>query len=334
MSISNSIKTLIRLASIASFFGLTNVIISNSAQAFTVNFSNGDFENPINFGNGFGDGWDGTGNTTLEGTYSSVVPFPVDISNTMQAVITTACPSSIQTGECLDNDNNSSPRNDDFPTPAGTYNDSGNDQISASVETPNLQNTLGLSDNAFSIYRQINGVTYDGTSGNPVLRRTPKEGSAIYQDIEVVDDGMGVEIKFNWDFLTNDGAGDLGDKDFGFVSITNSSGYEQLIVLEDSTGALPPISSPDFATNTAPYAAYTSAPLSLDPGTYRVGFGVVDVDGVNYSSALLIDNFAVQQVPFEFSPTAGIALVLGLFGCDQLRRTLKIKNQKLRINQV
>ncbi len=65
----------------------------------------------------------------------------------------------------------------------------------------------------------------------------------------------------------------------------------------------------------------------LTAGTYnyRVAYGVVDVDSVDRSSALLIDDFTVQQVPFKFSPTAGIALVLGLFGCDQLRRRMKMK---------
>jgi len=324
-------KNLIRITSIASFLTLTNIIIANSAQAYSVNFTNGDFQNSVNFNNGFGDGWDGAGNTTLEGTYSNVAPYPVDISNTVQAAITTACPSTIQTGECLDNDGNGLPRNDDSPTSAGTFNESNNDQISASIETTNnLQSILGLSDNAFSIYRKIGSVTYDGTKGNPVLRRTPKEGSAIYQDITITPDGNANDfvLKFNWDFLTNDGAGDLGNKDFGFVSITNNSGFEQIFTLEDSTGAIPTLApnQTNFATNTSAYAPYTSSNLSLTPGTYRVGFGVMDVDGVGYSSGLLVDNFGVEQVPFEFSPTLGLLIVGGMVAGDRLRRKLISKS--------
>ncbi|AFZ37588.1 hypothetical protein Sta7437_4111 [Stanieria cyanosphaera PCC 7437] len=328
-----SVKNLIRITSIASFLGLTNIIIVSPTQAYSVTFSNGDFEEPVDFSNGFGDGWEGAGNISLQGTYSSVAPY-----NANQAVITTACPNTIQTGECLDDDGDTLPRNDDSPTPVGTFNVSGEDQISASLEnTNNLQSILGLSDNAFSIYRKIGGVTYDGTNGNPVLRRTPKEGSAIYQDITIGNDGDPIDffIKFNWDFLTNDGAGDLGNKDYGFISITSSSGYEQVFVLEDSTGNIPTLDSndTDFATNTDPYAAYTSSNLTLTPGTYRVGFGVIDVDGVSNSSALLVDNFNVQQVPFEFSPTLGLFIIGGLFGCGRLRSRFQ-SNNSIEIEQI
>ncbi len=61
------------------------------------------------------------------------------------------------------------------------------------------------------------------------------------------------------------------------------------------------------------YNLYTFSQLSA--GTYVVGLGVVDIDGVGLTSGLLVDNFLVQEVPFECSPTAGIALVLGFLGC-------------------
>ena len=84
-----------------------------------------------------------------------------------------------------------------------------------------------------------------------------------------------------------------------------------MIVLEDSAGTIPTASQNNFATNTNLYQAYASAELSLTPGTYRVGFGVVDVDGVGRSSGLLLDEVAMEEVPFEFSPTTGLALVFG-----------------------
>ena len=155
------------------------------------------------------------------------------------------------------------------------------------------------------------------------MYRIPKEGSAIFQDIQIVDNGNPTDtlITFNWDFLTNDGGGSLGDKDFGFFSISGN-GVEEVIVLEDSTGSIPTASEPDFANNTNTYQPYSSQ-IDLEPGNYRVGFGVVDVDGSGYSSAFAVDNFNAQEVPFDFSPTTGLGLVAGLIGFHRLRRIFK-----------
>lgn len=311
-----SLKTLL---SVASIVGVSSLIPFTSAHAYSVNFNNGDFESPVNFNDRLG--WEGVGDTSRLGTYSTVAPF-----DTNQGVITTACPgTSFPTGECRDN------RNDDTTTTLGQFNNSGNDQISASVEAAgNLQSLLGLSSNSLSIPREIDGVVFDGTNGNPLITRTPKEGSALYQDITITDDGSSINnftLNFNWDFLTNDGAVNndpfsfVGDQDFAFVSITGN-GVEELYLLEDSTGNIPTVASnaTDFATNTAPYAPYLSEELALTPGTYRVGFGVLDVDGTDRSSALLVDNFAVQEVPFEFSPAFGLLFMAGFFGLHYFRR--------------
>ena len=51
---------------------------------------------------------------------------------------------------------------------------------------------------------------------------------------------------------------------------------------------------------------------------YRVGFGVVDVDGLERTSTLLIDD--IEAVPFDFSPTLGLFAVGVLIGCDRLYR--------------
>jgi hypothetical protein len=61
----------------------------------------------------------------------------------------------------------------------------------------------------------------------------------------------------------------------------------------------------------------------LNPGqsyTYRVGFGVVDVDGLDRTSALMLDN--IEVIPCEFTPSTGIAIVFSLFGVNKLRRRL------------
>ena len=69
-----------------------------------------------------------------------------------------------------------------------------------------------------------------------------------------------------------------------------------------------------------PYAAYVSNELALTPGNYRVGFGVVDVDGTDRSSALLVDNFDMREVPFEFSPSTGLLLIASFWGINYFRR--------------
>ena len=45
------------------------------------------------------------------------------------------------------------------------------------------------------------------------------------------------------------------------------------------------------------------------------------------SSALLVDNFNVEEIPFEFSPSLGLGIVAVIFGCDRLRRKLKSKSE-------
>ncbi len=308
-----SIKKFTPITLVACFLSLGNLIAANSANAYSVTFGgNGDFESTNTSLNGT-NGWNGFGSTDINGTYSGVSP-----SNTKQGIITTACPNSNSTF-CQNS------RNDDPGTTTGTFNLLGKDQLSASPEVANLQTQLGLSPNAFSIPRKIGSVTYDGTGGNPALYRTPKEGSAIFQNITVSTTGGATDtrITFNYDFLTNDGAGSLGNKDFGFVSISGN-GFEQVIPLEDSMGTIPTASGTNYATNTNPYQS-RSLQRTLAPGTYKVGFGVVDVDGSGYSSALLIDNFNAQAVPFDFSPTAGLGLVAGIFGLTRLRRKFQRK---------
>ena len=94
-------------------------------------------------------------------------------------------------------------------------------------------------------------------------------------------------------------------------------------ILGDSTGDITtPIdaSQTDFSTVNG-YRFFSSE--ALDAGTYVVGMGVVDVDGTGISSGLLVDNFEV--VPFDFSATAGLGFVAGVFGLSRLRRRFKSK---------
>jgi hypothetical protein len=184
----------------------------------------------------------------------------------------------------------------------------------------NLQEFLGLSDNSLSIARQNGSIS--GT-------RTPKEGSGFKQTFEVTGSDL-FSIDFQWNYLTNDG-GDtiLGDQDFAFFTLYNQNdpvASRTVIPLNHSTGTTPTLASnsTSFATSSG-YSTYNYSG-SLSPGTYTLGFGVVDADGSDRSSGLLVDNVNVRAVPFEFSPSLGLGIVAVIFGCDRLRRQIKFKS--------
>lgn len=298
---SNLKKYFTPIASTIGFLALSNLISVDAAGAVSVTFSNGSFESGYS-------GWTTTGDATVQPTFQGInAP-----SGSSQALITTACPSTADaSGECYDLLDPSLPRNDDSPTNAGTFNKSGEDQISASVETPDLQNFLGLSPNALSIPREGGAIT--GT-------RTPKEGSAIKQILNVTEGGR-LQLTFNWNYLTNDGAfAELGDQDFAFLTFhkTGETGFFE--VLTDSTGSAPTLtpSSTDYGV-VGGYQTYSNI-FDVTPGEYVLGFGVVDVDGTDRSSALLLDD---TEVPFEFPPSLGLGIMIAIFGADRLRRNFK-----------
>ena len=314
MSISTAKLTSVSL--ITCLIGFSNLIILELANAYSITFSNGDFQSSTSLDGS--NGWTGVGSTEIDGPYTDD---NVSFDGTNQGIITTGCTDSATSPtECLDN------RNDDpVNVDPNIFNLRNQDQISASPEDATLQNNLNLSANALTIFREIDGVTFDGSNGQPALRRTAKEGSAIFQDITVNNDSSATDTKitFNWDFLTNDGAGSLGDKDFAFISISGN-GFEQVIPLESSTGNIVGPDGDNYGASVPIGGLYNSSifdqDFSLTPGSYRIGFGVIDVDGVGNSSALLIDEFVAQELPFEFTPTIGIGLVLGLFTLNKLRR--------------
>ena len=294
-------KNLTLIASTIGFLTVGNLIFIDAATAFSVTFSGGvenlSFENQYN-------GWTTVGDTTVQSTFQTIAPQ----GGTSQALITNAC------HDCVDN---GSIRNDDshVNATASTFNYSDTNPITASVEqTNNLQSQLGISDNALSINAKLNGSDIDG------VYRTPKEGSGILSDSFTIDEQF--RISFDWNYLTNDGASALGNQDFSFVTITgtetaSSNLVELVIPLGDSSSTIPNTTSSNFAEITG-YSNYTSDVLAA--GTYQVGFGVVDIDGVDRSSGLLVDNVQFnQEVPFEFAPTAGLVLVAGAMGIRRLR---------------
>ena len=320
-----------------SFLGLSLFLTSNPANAFSLDYNS-------NFESGFTD-WDTTGDTsvrgTLSGTYNSETRnYNAGTGN--QAVITTACPGTAYTGdpdiiydtECFDTQEETEPRDDDPITSGdpnnniGRFNYSGNDQNDANAENSttdldapnieealaitNLQEFLGLSANALDIPAQKGDTNIGGD-------RTAKEGSAIKLK-DTINSNVPFTISFDWSYLTNDGQDFFfGDSDYGFVVIYEENSEGEPIVLADSDSpTIPTITNADDAYALVTNGTYNSG--ILEPGNYVVGFGVVDIDGVDRSSALLVDNFAASAVPFEFSPSLGLLFMTGFFGINYFRR--------------
>jgi hypothetical protein len=306
LSQSNFSKSLILTAHTLGLAAISNVLLINGANAFDITFSNGGFESGTS-------SWSTIGDVTTNTGIDNVTP----ISGSNQAIITNAY--KIEGG-----------RNDDSGL---TFNQSGTNPVDADTIANNhtgqdLQTFLGLGINDLSIDRD------PVVSGFP---RTSKEGSGIYQDLsftvtadDVTSGNNSFEISFNWAYLTNDGqAGNgLGNQDYSFISIFNTENSPgEITVLGDSNQSITaPNASNDYNHPTTTYYTagntYTQTVTGLAAGdyTYRVGFGVVDVDGYDRSSALLLDNFMVRDVPFEFSPSLGLWLVGGILGIDRLRR--------------
>ncbi len=317
-------KSISTVVSTLSLVTVSNLILINSAGAFGVTFQNGSFESSI--GGGSQNGWNTIGDVTTTGAIDGISPTNAD----KQAIITTGY---VQGSYAAPIGN----RNDDS---GYNFNQSFTNPVSADTN-PNadlLQGHFGFNTNALSINR--NPVV----TGNP---RTSKEGSGMYQDFTVTLDSGETDftVSFDWSYLTNDGSTSLGgEQDFGFWSLgrVSNNNYttafsgtgnpnNQIDVLKSSSGSINNPSAANNYLNTYNYAdngqkSYTVN--GLTPGTYnyRVGFGVVDVDGIDRTSGLLLDNFMVEEVPFEFSPTLGLLIVGGMVAGDRLRRKLISKS--------
>ena len=320
MFLSRSTKSFSTIAGTLGLISLSNLIFINSANAFSVTFQNGSFENSI-VGDNPTAGWNTYGDVTTTGTIDGISP--TNLVN--QAILTTGYIDGTYDGVDRIDDNGLN------------FNQSGTNPVTADTN-PNadvLQESLGLGTNALSIDRSTPELN---TLYGP---RTSKEGSAMYQQFNVTisDSDDSFTINFDWAYLTNDGTTAFGEQDFAFWSLGLMNGTDyttvfentgnpdnEIIVLDSSGGN---ISSPtgsndyvegvDYSTN----GTYSYTVNGLTPGTYtyRLGYGVVDVDGLDRTTALLIDD--IEIVPFEFTPSTGIGLVLGLIGINKLRRKQK-----------
>lgn len=319
MVLSNLLKFNSRLASLFGLLAISNFVVVNSVEAFSVTLTNLDFETGSTSGWSTAGDVDVIGSNEVQANGSFINPVS---PGSNQAIITNAYNSRVDDVDNLDN--------------ALSFNQSTIDPLDADTNDDTadpgneLQTALGLPTSAFSIER--NPVI----AGNP---RTSKEGSAIYQDFTVTLGAgeTGFDISFNYAFLTNDGATVFGNQDFAFLSVYDTTSTPgDIEILADSSGSISdPTASNNFVQGDTTYYStsnpYTFSVNGLTPEqmyNYRIAVGVIDVDNSDRSSALLVDNFQVQPVPFAFSPGLGLVLMIGLLGIDQLRRRFQ-QNQDL-----
>ena len=329
MSLFNPIKSISIITSTLGLAAFSNLIFANSVLSFSVTFDNGGFEESIvNSQNG----WNTIGDVTISPTIDGISP----TKGSNQAIITTGyIPNN---GDIVRDDDNGL-----------NFNKSGNDPVNADTNSnAELQDRFGFSDNAFSIDRSA-GATFPG-------KRISKEGSGMYQDFSVTlsSGETSFNIEFDWAFLSNDGTtGSGGEQDFGFwslgQSIANDGNYstvfsstgnpdDEIIVLQ-SSNSTPNIENVTPTATTDDYlyeydytsnGRYSYSVTGLTPGQtyyYRVGYGVVDVDGLERTSTLLIDN--IEVIPFEFSPSFGLILVASIFGFNHWSRKSQLKNNQI-----
>ena len=299
---------------------LLSIIPMSSVEAFSVTFENGTFDNTGDIS-----GWTQHGDANAVGNInygtgaSSGIISPVSGIN--QAIITTGH---------LEGLFNGVDRKDD----GFIFNQSGTNPLDSdtNINSGDLQTELGFGANAFSIPR-VGGIGIPGP-------RISKEGSALTQEFDVTLDGEdSFTINFDWAYATNDGLDPInGESDFAFWSLgldDGAGGYttvfdavdspdsptNEIIVLDSSGGNVVEGTADNVYGQGVDYSqvSYEVDTTGFAPGTYtyQIGFGVVDVDGLEKTSALLLDN--IQPVPFEFSPTAGLGLVLGFLGWKKLR---------------
>ena len=120
----------------------------------------------------------------------------------------------------------------------------------------------------------------------------------------------GDELKFTWNFLTNEASNQIiSNNDTAFLTLVNTEdNSSNVIKIADINSSLNPSSSIlGFVDETG----VNNFSTSLTPGEYILGFSVVDEGDFIVSSALLIDNIQIVNNP-EPKPVPEPAIILGL----------------------
>jgi len=171
---------------------------------------------------------------------------------------------------------------DDFPAVPGAFNYSGFTAGLAATGS-GLEQATGLATGALDV-------------GGFAL-----EGSAIAQTFNV---NAGDILSFSYNFFTNEGS----FPDFAYYSVNGS--LFSLAGVADAT------------TSSSPFSwekgLLSGSHVFTTTGSVTLGFGVVDIDDYNATSALSIDNVTISSVP-DSSATAAL-MSLGLLGLVALSR--------------
>jgi hypothetical protein len=135
-------------------------------------------------------------------------------------------------------------------------------------------------------------------------------GSAIRQTVAVA---AGDVLTFNWNFLSNEFAGQTTFNDASFLVVT-LPGAAPILLGNTFTPASGP-APPGFIFQTG-YQTFTSAPFT-SAGNVTVGVAVFNVGDNAFASALLVDNFRVAAIP---EPASMTLVGLGAAGLVAYRR--------------
>lgn len=172
---------------------------------------------------------------------------------------------------------------------------SGTDAISAAA----LESSLGLTAGV------LDGLS---PSGNAAF-----QGSGLFQDFSITAPST---LSFDWNFLSNETVPTANYTDFLFWALVPSGGGAVIASgsLADTNGSTFVASSAaDFAFETGYQSSFSVDITSA--GSYRFVVGVVDVLDDNYTSGVLLDNFAL--VP---EPSTALLLAVGLLGLTRRPR--------------
>lgn len=182
-------------------------------------------------------------------------------------------------------------------------------ELGAASGTFNFSGTPAV-DNLFNDLEKFLGLNPgDLSKSGEVL-----EGSAIQTELTVK---AGDELKFNWNFLTNETSELLATtyNDSAFMMVDS-----QIIKLADITDATS--LSSQFHTETG-QKSYTYQ--FTEAGNYNIGFGVVDIDDYINSSALSVSNLTLNT-PTNNQPIPEPSSVIGLLILGILSTGFRLKS--------
>lgn len=165
---------------------------------------------------------------------------------------------------------------DDFDLGAnsGDFNFSGNPAGIIGFASPNLEGFLGISADKLD----LNGIAYEGSALKTTLSVSTRS-----------------QLSFDWDFLTNETFDTLLPNrgpfnDYGFFLIGQTVNK-----LADYQNTSQGSCFFDFDSCTG----VTKKTFTLNPGTYTLAFGVIDIDDFAITSALSVSNVTLTPLPTE-----------------------------------